>query len=383
MASAHGITGRPSDQARFVARVALLISKVRTGDSFTRERAVLRLCALHSAGALTPEEAESFGQALWSQRDSDAGLPAGTGLLPHAFLALPGSDQEGIERLFRARIFDGNWSLNPEFLTVIVGATQIRSGGTRLFELTSDEALRLFDKVENWQPRTTLIDLERYNFKMKRLVGAAIADAILPFVDLNSLGRERLERLFSMVEAGTVSSAVVSLPEAVRLDRSSENKAIKLIQRSALGLDTETAIHGLQAIGRWRRLSKAGVIGKVPQQLIQAVMTTVVGARGPGLYVALDIASKFVGDGDLGEDNKCELTDALDRLRAETEYSSWDVRDPRTVTLTLVRAHCVRLADKLGGAGMSHDAIAYWVDAAKDDPVPEVRYALDEAEEER
>ena len=78
-----------------------------------------------------------------------------------------------------------------------------------------------------------------------------------------------------------------------------------------------------------------------------------------------------------------ELADALGRLQAETDYSSWDVTDPRTVTLTLVRAGCVRLADSLRRAGNIDDAISYWIDATKDDAVPEVRYALDDAEEPR
>lgn len=53
---------------------------------------------------------------------------------------------------------------------------------------------------------------------------------------------------------------------------------------------------------------------------------------------------------------------------------------PEQSFLTLIRAGCVRLADSLRRAGMVHEAVAHWIDGTKNDPVPEVRYARDQAE---
>jgi hypothetical protein len=384
MAHAAATSGRSLDGSAFAARVALLIAKVRTGDAFTRERAVGRLARLYGANALSPDEVQSFGQALWSQIEPETGFPANTGLLPHAFFHLPGADPETVKRLFRVNVVEKNSSLTPEFLSVLMGATS-RSGGSgpREFELSASEALGLFDRLTAWVPRDPPFELDGYDSGMKDKIGPALADAVLPFLDLDSLGMEGANRLLAMTEAGVVRSVVVALPEIVRLDASKEGKIIELIQRSFLGLQTEQAIHGLVAIERWRLLADAAALRRVPPQLKQAVVTAVVTARSPGLHTALDIACRFMGNSELGEDDRRALADALGRLWIETAYSLWDVRDSGTVVLTLIRARCVRLADRLRRAGMVHDAVAQWIDGTKDDPMPEVRYALDEAEEER
>jgi hypothetical protein len=77
------------------------------------------------------------------------------------------------------------------------------------------------------------------------------------------------------------------------------------------------------------------------------------------------------------KDDHRALADALGRLWVETAYSLWDVRDARTVVLTLIRKGCAQLADSLRRAGIVHDAIAHWIDGIKDDPLPDVRYALE------
>jgi hypothetical protein len=41
----------------------------------------------------------------------------------------------------------------------------------------------------------------------------------------------------------------------------------------------------------------------------------------------------------------------------------------------------VKLADMLRKVGVANEAVTFWIDHAKDDPVPEVRYVLDELED--
>jgi hypothetical protein len=105
-------------------------------------------------------------------------------------------------------------------------------------------------------------------------------------------------------------------------------------------------------------------------------MTLVTGAREPWLSSALYLAGKLLEDGDLGEGDKQELVLTLDRFRTETAYSSWETSDTRTMNITHVRARCVKLADMLRKAGVANGG-GYILDR-QDDPVPEVRYVLDE-----
>jgi hypothetical protein len=75
------------------------------------------------------------------------------------------------------------------------------------------------------------------------------------------------------------------------------------------------------------------------------------------------------------------LAESLDSLYAETAYDTWNTRDAqtnaRTVSLTIVRAQCVRLAHELQKGGITHNSIDSWLALADRDPIPEVRYALE------
>ncbi len=377
------IKGRGSDEARFAARVAVLISKLVAGDPLTRGRAAIRLGYLQRMRSLTPEEGISFGKAVWSKRESDSTLPQDTSLLAHALFDIPGHDKDDLTRLFRSNVVEKALSgvVSPDPIKEIVSATRARSDGSRAFELTSDEALKLFDLILAWQPRPVTIDLDRYNDKMTDVFGPALAESILPVVNLKHLGQERINKLFNRVEAGTLNSALIALADFVRLDGSRENKAVQLLHRAIFSRERDAVVYGLSGIERWRLLSGKGTVGKVPQRLKQAAITIAAEAREPWLSSALYLAGKFVEDGDLSDGDKQELLAVLETLQTETAYTSWETSDARTINITHIRAQCVKLAEQLQHAGVVHSAITFWIDRSKDDPMPEVRYALADLKE--
>ena len=84
----------------------------------------------------------------------------------------------------------------------------------------------------------------------------------------------------------------------------------------------------------------------------------------------------------LKKNDICGLADALDRLRVETAYETWDLTDVRTVTLSLVRTGCIRLAAALRDRGsVQSNAVGSWIACTTSDPIPEVRYALESSED--
>lgn len=373
------IAGPPSDPAAFASRVAVLISKIRTGDGLTRERATIRLAYLYKMLLLTAEEAKSFGEAFWSIPEFRSNVFREISLSPRVVFDLPGSNSAELTKLFRSSVLEKAWKeLGAEGLAQITDAAAIKPDGSRAFVLTTAEAVRLFDLIVGWQaPPLGMIGFNESN--MQQSFGNALTYAVMPFVELDTLGSERIERLLRKNEKGTIADyIVVSLPHIVRLDRAREKRVIEQILKAVFSRRAEAVVSGLVAIERWRLLSRTGALHKVPQQLKEAAITIVVAARDAWLSSALNLVSKFAEDKDLDQGDKTELTNALERLRGETSYEAWDTRDPRTVTITLIRAGCVKLAQKLQNAGVNAEAITSWIDGAKDDPLPEARYALDE-----
>jgi hypothetical protein len=371
--------GRPADDTALASRISVLILKLRTDDDFTRERAMIRLLWLRDTGILKPSESTAFGEALWSKGESESGLPAGiTSLRPHVALKLPGGDANRIAEKFRAQVLNKalSGSPDPDSLVAIVGAAQPQNNGERLFELQVSEALRLFDALLAWRAQPAAIDLNHYNLNMRRIAGSVLREAILPALPAEKGGKERIQRLVSCIESGTLPSAIIAVPDLVSTNNMDQKIALELTHRLCFDNDNEIATQGVSSIERWRVLAKRGALRELPAELRDIAVTIVLSGRQPGLVSALHLAAKLVEDTSFSQDAKSRLAYALGRLRAETEYSTWDPRDPRTISLALVRAACVNLAQKLRSSGVVHEEVTAWIENSIIDPVPEVRYAL-------
>jgi hypothetical protein len=70
------------------------------------------------------------------------------------------------------------------------------------------------------------------------------------------------------------------------------------------------------------------------------------------------------------------LSDALGDLLAETAYETIDPDSREAVSVSLIRAECVRLAHTLDNLGTRGAQVPAWLSAADTDPLPEVRFAL-------
>lgn len=376
---------RPSDNAAFEQRVTTLIEKVRFTPVLSRGRAALRLTYLCEAGALNPSEMKQFGEALWVHRGDEGAFPSDTRLLPYVFLYLPAPNPELPKRVFREQILSRliKEGITEDRLTALIGAVRSRPDGSRVFELTPDEASSVLDAVLAWQPKEADFDLGEIrltNHAIKRAIGPVLADVVLPLLDETYAGTQQIDKLFKLIEDGIAPSAISALPEVSRLDPSRLAQIVRLIRRGLLSSDGDTAFSAFNAIYRWRKGSRDGVLQTCPVELTQDVVAIAATRREPGLLHSLYLVSELVTDGGLSADDLARLADALDTLRAETAYEYWLIEDPRTTTVTLVRARCVRLAAKLMAAGVVHPALTAWVDDAGNDPIPEVRHALEETE---
>lgn len=363
-------------------RIDTLIKKLGSAPAFTRTRAALRLTYLFEADSLTAEEITQFGKALWARRAGEDAFPSDTNLLPHVFLRLPSPDPDQAKRIFRGQILSQltkNGITDDQYLNALIGTAELDGDGPRAFDLSKAEAINIFDAILDWRPKTSMLDLGEVRLKNRRVglaIGPVLADVVLPILDTVTVGTERIDKLLGLMKDGAVQSLLVALPEVLRLDQERLTQIVKFIRSGLLNSENETAFSAFSAIHRWRKRSGDGVIPDCPTELTQVIVAIVATRREPGLLHALSLMTDLVNENSVNEDDRWRLTEALNALYSETAYEYWDKNDPRTTTITLVRARCVRLADTLMSVGITHPSLSAWVDDSKKDPIPEVRYAL-------
>lgn len=70
------------------------------------------------------------------------------------------------------------------------------------------------------------------------------------------------------------------------------------------------------------------------------------------------------------------LTQTISGIRREFRYEDVDFDTMRAVSVSLVRAECVKLAVALKDRIADDGTLQAWIDEAKVDPLPEVRFSL-------
>ncbi len=376
---------RAPSEADFHVRILELIEKLHSPDPLSRGRAALRLTCIYEAGAMNNVEAIEFGNALWSRRHSTTEFPAETNLLPHVFLIVPAPDTKLANDLFRIKVVIplANNQISREALAALREASH-RDMGPRAFKITPDEAKAILESTLAWRPQAPDDDIGESQFRNRRIsrsIGAVLANSVLPALDTNSISNEQIEKLFEMVANGIAPSVVLSLPEISRLDASKSPKVVQLIHRGLLSSDDDTAVFSIHAVHHWISASKEGTLQPCPRELISAAIAMVATRKEAGLLQALYLSTSLVSDRNISDDDQSRLIDALSALRQETAYEFWRAENPRTPTMTLVRAQCVRLANSFRKVGIAHPTILGWIEDAKIDPMPEVRNALEEIQQ--
>jgi hypothetical protein len=372
---------RPQDNGTFAERVSTLISKAEAADPFTRERAVLRLSHLFEAGVLTEAETKSFGNAIWCRRASEDGLPADLDFLPHAYFILPKPKHIDFGTIFRQAVVAPrlNQPLTVEFLADLAAATRLRRDRTRYFALTTAESGQLLNSILNWKSRNLPFVLDTQEDRIKHHIGETLADAVLPIFDPGTLSSSNLDGVLTLAESLRLPSTLVALPEVLRIEPARAANITRLIHKCLFDRDDDVVVYAIRATRRWWRMSSSKTVVPLPEELHSAVMSRVMDGRGGGLYSAMLLAGELIASPEPKEADLRAVSTGLEGLRLETAYERWNVLDPRTPTITLIRAECAKLAYRLKQLSIDNDNISFWLNLT-DDPVPEVRYSLSELE---
>jgi hypothetical protein len=86
---------------------------------------------------------------------------------------------------------------------------------------------------------------------------------------------------------------------------------------------------------------------------------------------------KLIEHGVLLENDRSRITYLLGEMLVEYQYEKIDPESRQAITVSLIRAECVRIANALKITDAAADSVVAWLDAMNSDPLPEVRFSLE------
>lgn len=119
----------------------------------------------------------------------------------------------------------------------------------------------------------------------------------------------------------------------------------------------------------------------VPEHLVEATCTAITLQPAEALHVLLRCAEELVAADLVGAETTEILVETLSDLWDRFDYGALaqpNTADRILVSATYVRATAVRLAVDLAAKGSNDQAVEAWRNLIGTDPLPEVRYALEE-----
>ena len=187
--------------------------------------------------------------------------------------------------------------------------------------------------------------------------------------------------LLTLIDEAGAISAIHALPHFVSSDNDGTQRAvIQRIRRGLIARSSREVTAASSAVHLWIKLAQNKEAPALPRQLIEQVVSAIETRRETGLHALLWCARRLVEVGALIPDDLERLASALGDLIVEIGYDRIGLESQEAITVSLKRAECVRLARALQTSGLDAVETNAWIEAARDDPLPELRFALLETE---
>jgi hypothetical protein len=328
---------------------------------------LLRLLPLIHVKWLREEELRKIGDKLWRSADH---LP-NTGLLISALLQFPAPDQAAAHTAVRKYLFD----VSPEKVTTKYHLQDMllaaKSSTAQL--PTPEQAVLLFDELVKWREpahrRSSFFS--DANDQTASLIGRALAHCVVPSLSADAVTRDRFDRLQLFYEEVDSPAALIALPYFARVDSKVCETVEKTLSERLLKTSHGDVANAAFAVATWRELDNSPTVQRLITRLIHRLALLRDGLAGGVEAVHQLLAGKFLSDGEI-------------KLLSETLPAIFDgvaYANPQgdSVSSSLIRAGCVRLAHDILQQLPDSDELKRILQEGREDALPEVRFALTQA----
>ena len=376
--------------------VSLMNALYRGGE--VRKRACVRLRWLFTNGLLTDVENLDLSRALWPARVSGHGLPTDTGMHDWMLLDMPEPSPGLAANIFRKKwvlrdIQDDGLRLLAKTLAEVCNACRADVPGHKPLVLSKTEQNFIWDKVDTWLQ--TRSPSKNYRFGCDDVVERDLITGLAAIIARQGTPRRHMSELYKKVKtlaAPRISTSTqlffgneYMLIAAAAGLRTRRAKCAEVLMRTAVRSDDErvrnSALRGL----RWWLIeaAKSGTAIRPPSvTCVQEIGIILASRTQAGMEDAMAVAIAAMKSRSekhidavvpLAKEGLRKWWDALQYGRTDIRGTDWDKK------IVNRRAWCVRLARALEESGHGDpDMVKECLDAARNDPMVEVRYAAEE-----
>jgi hypothetical protein len=359
-----------------------LIAGVRSTNPTDRKAAVGRLLKLQEWKILTVEQSGQFASALWEQLD-ESELPSHTGLLRWVLLILPevrsGQAVDALQRFAANQSKQRALSHLPEIAAIARHLKRLGLAEGLSLSVQSDLTATIGIWADSRRPRDSNLSMafDRQVEQQNDIVEAV--SVLLPFINVDAQLAERLWAKITGMDSGADGTSpgfrlypflLIRFPDRVGV-------LVDRLLRALLSDEEETvraAVDGLFFL--LRAPVDPGILTDHLESLVREVGLAIAARRTVILRPALNLARWLFEDGPepLRQIIAHECDNGLKALFEEASYSRYD----QTFDVPTIRSACILLAASMNRCGLSElTGVKAWLQAAEDDPLPEVRNALD------
>lgn len=336
--------------------------------------ALLRVLPLLKGGFLTGGEKNKLAEKIWGAAPVYELLPD-TGLFKFVLFELPSLERDKVKALVRQYLFEekSSYLYDPSFLMDVTNAALTK--GVEEFP-EERQAIDYFDRLVVWRPSRnsteSFFSSDGEEEQVGEWIGTTISWSVVPALSEGLLTEDRFKKLQAFYLDVKSPGAIIAFVYFAVARNSLSDQVGKIIRQGLRGQSSGLVSYSCQALLKWREL-----VDSAETNRLIVVLISLIGAnRVTGLAMLLWTANQMYNKNYLSEGDVETLVEILPVVFENASYENISYSSQEAVTVSLVRAACVRFArDILKERANYMSELVCILNEAKQDALPEVRYA--------
>lgn len=333
--------------------------------------ALLRLFPLLERGFLTNSECTKIATGIWGTSPSYDSLPD-TGLLQYALIQLPSHDPSAVRTHVRRYLFcaDGGHLFEPVHLTDMINAAHAEG----VKEVPSGEqANDYFNRLVSWRPKgADPFGLSgSHEARRADLIARALASVVVPALPLNNRNEESFSELCRFHAEVQAPATIIAISHFAAAGKAFIPRIEKLIKAALQHRSAAQVAAAAHALFKWREVDGSRSASSMVSRMIYMIESN----RIVGLFGLLGAARQMLEKNLLSHEDINSLVESLPAIYDDTDYERSTPFGSETVSISIVRAECVKLTRSLLDSGRNSDELSRLLEKSSVDALPEVRFA--------